>query len=266
MAAINPSQLKMQCAEVSDQLAAPEQLIQKLHQLLDHYADRVRRPGKNNLAGALPSYQVPTPVLRALEREFRPQLERSPSQGLQLVDALWQEEWLETRVLAASFLGAIPPINAQPILDRLSSWVISPDSDGIRSAILRSSLARVLDHDPEKTEQLFQNLLQKPTPRSLQAVLFGLNYLADHDSYQNLPFIFQLLSSILEPDDQTYIKEISTLLRALIQRSELEAFFFLKHQLTTAGQPRITRVVRAVLPSFSEHHRMELKRILRDLT
>ncbi len=263
MTAINPAQLTIHCAELSSHFTDPDQFVRELHDLLQKYADHIHRSGRTSTVSKLPSYQVPTPVLRTVEREIKRFMTISPSQGLLLVDALWEEEYLETRMLAAAFLGQIPPLNPASILDRLKAWTSSPASDTIRCEVITAGLAKINQQMPEASAVFLEGLLIKPTQRSHQAVLCGLNALAGCEAFQDLPFAYYLLSQILEDKESGLVTEISRVLQTLIQRSEQETMYFLSRQLTSAAQPRITRVVRTVLPSFSPSNQHLLKTALR---
>ena len=74
MTAINPARLKIQCADLVISYSNPVSFISGLHDLLGFYATRIRHTGLKRLPLTLQTYQVPLPVLRALETEINPKL------------------------------------------------------------------------------------------------------------------------------------------------------------------------------------------------
>ena len=78
-------------------------------------------------------------------------------------------------------------------------------------------------------------------------------------SYLNLPILYRNLARILETEENGLIKEISALLRILINRSEQETTFFLIKQIDLAYQPRFNRVIRQVINNLSKDNQIPLR-------
>ena len=263
MTAINPARLKIQCVELSERYSDPDKFIQDLHELFDFYAVRVRKNEITRTSLLLQSYQVSPPVMRALELELITPLNTQPSQGLILIDALWEQKWVETRTLAVSLLGSIPPINPDSIFKRIKSWISSCESDVIRSILTSRGVSRLSTENPELVLNFFHELTSSPTRGNCQAVLFGLIPFAyDHD-FDNLPRLYKLLDRVLLVEEKGLVKEILVLLKTLVKRSEQESLYFLERQLSTASKPRILRVTRQILPSFSPQNQAVLKKALK---
>jgi hypothetical protein len=197
--------------------------------------------------------------MRALEQELIEPLNTQPSQGLILIDALWEQEWVETRTLAVSLLGSIPPINPDSILKRIKSWISSCTSNAIRSTLTTRGVSRLSTENPELVLNFFHELLSTPTKGNCQAVLFGLVPFASNQDFDNLPRLYKLLDIILLVEEKGLVKEILIILKTLIKRSEQESLYFLERQLSTASKPRILRVTRQILPSFSIQNQAVLK-------
>jgi len=263
MTAINPARLKIQCVELSELYSDPDKFIKGLHELFDFYAVRVRKSGITRTALLLQSYQVSPPVLRALEQELIDPLNTQPSQGLILIDALWEQEWVETRTLAVSLLGSIPPINPASIFKRIKPWISSSKSDLIRSMLTTRGVTRLSKENPELVLNFFHELSSSPTKGNCQAVLFGLVPFASDHNFDNLPRLYKLLDRILLVEEKGLVKEILVILKTLIKRSELESLYFLERQLSTASKPRIFRVTHQILPSFSVQNQASLKETLK---
>ena len=123
-------------------------------------------------------------------------------------------------------------------------------------------MKRLKIEKPDLVLSFYQDLLSNPIKENCQAVLLGLIQFGQDQQFLNLPVLFSLLGDILLVEETGLVKEIQTLLKLLIERSEQEASFFLEGQLSTASKPRITRVVRGLLPLFSSDNQEAIKETL----
>jgi hypothetical protein len=265
MPAINPTQLKIQSTELSEKFSQPDQYISALHDLLSLYADRVKRPGQSGSPPpAIDAYHVSPPVLRHIERGVRGKIHTSPEEGLALIDALWEEEWLETRLLAAIFLGYIPSNFREEILSRVRTWVCSCKVDQLLESILHRALSPLRDDQMESYFSFVNELSALTEIKAEKAVLYTLKPLVMDEEFQNLPRIYQYLKPFIQKEDETYLSTLTELVRVLAQRSERETLFFLQHQIPTAPKPKITRLVRGSLIAFSPSSQDVLKEAIRE--
>jgi len=263
MTAINPARLKIQCAELSEHYSDPAQFIPRLHDLFGFYAARIRQTSLSRTPLTLQSYQIPAPVQRALLIELEEYLEEEPSQGLNLVDALWKEEWVEFRQLAIICLGELAPFNPEQILDRIKIWLNSCNAENIRRKIIAGGLTHLVTRKPNIVLEFISDLISSETKMNHQAALFGLLTFAENPDFDNLPVIFNLLAEILKKKEEGLVKEITALLKILQKRSEQETAFFLERQLTIAAKPRIFRLIRQVLSNFSAENQSFLREALK---
>ena len=123
MPAINPERLKRETAELTACFSDPEKFVHVLEDLLDRYADRVRRPGQTGSpAPLLPAFKVAPPVMRQILLTLTPLAETDSLAALALADALWEKPTLETRQIAIRLLGLIPANDPDQILTRVQKW------------------------------------------------------------------------------------------------------------------------------------------------
>lgn len=267
MPAINPARLKNQCVETASSFTDPPTFLRKLHALMNFYADRVFRPGES---GAPPplirSYQVPTPILKNLTRELSPYIAEFPEQSLELADLLWEEKWLETRQLAAMILQEIHLDSPQAILDRVRQWADHCGEEILLEEIFNRGLARVRDEQPRLVLTLAAELLDSGEKHLARGALYALPPLLREEHFEDLPAVFNMLSSFLLTPSRDLVPEIVGVVQSLTGRSEVESVYFLLEELKTAAQPRITRVVRRSLAFFSPENEQRLARALRDST
>src|SRR5512140_57960 len=150
MPAIDLSRMRKQAARLVDFFFVPEEFIRHLHEMLDFYVNyTVRKPRAPAPAANLRSYRTPAVIVRQVEQELtgiaaRPE---NSDAALELADRLWDEEWLETRILAAFLLGSIPP-SEERLLARLTAWTQQLFDADLRSELLSTSLRRMRRETP----------------------------------------------------------------------------------------------------------------------
>lgn len=262
MTAINPTRLKIQSAELSEYYSNPAKFISGLHDLLGFYAARIRQTYLSRTPLTLQTYQVPAPVLRALVNELEGSLEEKPALGLKLIDALWEEEWVEFRQLAIICLGDLPPFDPEQILDRINFWLESCTAEDIRRKIMTRGLTQLVEEKPKIILNFIGELISSGSKMNHQAALFGLLAFGENPDFDNLPVIYSLLAKILQNEETGLMKEITTLLNVLQKRSEQETAYFLERQLAAAAKPRIFRVTRQVIGQFNTENRVMLREAL----
>jgi hypothetical protein len=259
MTAINPAKLKIQCAELGELFQYPPRFISGLHDLLAFYDARIRQTSLSQAPLSMKTYQVPAPVLRALELELGDVLDKNPDQGFNLVDALWQEEWLEIRQLAVNLLGLLPTSTPESILERIQTWMNNCTSENLKRQIMTRAMARLADEKPSQVLAYLKSLASSDSQSNRQGALFGLVLFAEDPDFDNLPVVYNILRNILLIEETVYIKEITTLINLLQMKSDQETAYFLVRQVATASKPRIFRVIRQVLGTFTEESQQLLR-------
>jgi hypothetical protein len=260
MTAINPARLKIQAADTAALLEEPAQLISALHNLLNFYGSRIRHTSLSKTPLTLRTYQAPAPVLRALEIEFKAQLERNPAAGRVLAEALWAERWVEFRQLAVFTLSCLAPDHPEEIFQQIRRWLDDCTAEDIRRLVMTQGLEKLGVENPQSTLAFIQELIQSGSRGDQQAALFGLGLFAANVDFLNFPLLYKSLEQVLASEESGLVKEVSSLLRVLIKRSEQETAFFLNQLLTGKPQPRLYRITRQVLKAFSPDN----QRLLRD--
>lgn len=259
MTAINPARLKIQCAELSENYSNPAKFIPDLHDLLGFYAARIRQTSLSRTSLTLQTYQIPAPVQRALVSELEDFLEENPLMGLNLIDALWKEKWVEFRQLAIICLGKLPPFDPDQILNRIKSWLNSCTAEDIRHNIMILGLIQLVEEKPKIIVEFIGDLISSGSKMNHQAALFGLAAFAENPDFDNLPVIYNQLAEILQHEETGLMKEIISLLKILQKRSEQETAYFLKRQFASAAKPRIFRITRQIMGKFNVENQVILR-------
>jgi hypothetical protein len=254
MTAINPAKLKVQTAALGKFVDQPDQFVIKTHELLSFYSARIRQTNRLNKSQKLQTYQAPGPVISTLRNEIMESLEENPDLGYSLVDALWNEPWIEFRQLAIHILGILPTEESKQTLMRLQSWLETCPTEEIRQLIMTRGMVGLAEKNQEQSLQFIESLINIESKEALQAALFGLESFARDPSYLNLPLLFRYLSRILVLQEAGLIKEISALLLILASRSEQETTYYLLTQLGSNPDPGLLRVIRKVMKDLSQEN------------
>ena len=99
MPTIDLARLKKQTAQLADVFDQPPEFLRQHREILDFYVNRTLRSQGVAPSSVLPTYRTPQVVLRHIETELSSVADRQPIHALELADALWDEGWLETRLL-----------------------------------------------------------------------------------------------------------------------------------------------------------------------
>ncbi len=263
MPAIDLARLRKQATRLADFFFVPDEFINHLRETLDFYVNRtVRKPQAVGPGIALQTFRTPTVILKQIEQELSQPASRYPDAALDLADRLWDEAYLEARLLAAFLLGRIPP-REDRLLARLTAWTQQMNDPHLRAALLDTSLARIRNEAPEKFLELVGEWLQPKRTRlwtnGIQAVISAL---AD-PSFVNLPPVLKLLEPVLQAAPAALQREIEELVLALYKAFPTETTYFLHEVLGTSDDPMTAITFRRISPSFPPALKEELRDYIR---
>jgi len=265
MPAIDLARLKTQAARLSDQYTQPDVFVRNLNELLDFYTNRTIRSSQLARRLSLPTYRTPKPVLRQIEREFEPLAESHAVEAIALVNAMWKSGSLETRLLAASLLGMIPPALAMPALTRLPERLRESSDEIVRKALLTESLARLRRENPEALFALLEEWLKSPRSALQVWGLQALIPLLNQTEFENLPAVFRILRPALELAGPATQLELQACLAALARVSLTETLYFLREILEANPPAMLLRTLRRMLPALPPELQSGLKGMVRSV-
>lgn len=250
MPAIDLARLKKQAASLAELFGQPDEFVRLLHDTLDFYVNRtVRDEGAVAPSSVLETYRTPSPILKQIENELAPLATSRPDEALELADRLWDEGWLEMRLLAASLLGRIPP-QEDRLLARLTAWATQVRDPSVRAALLSTSLVRLRRETPERFLELVGEWLnprrQRLWPHGIQALI----PLIRDPNYSNLPPVFEILEEVVEASPAIIQNEMIELFEALYSDSPTETAHFLQDILETSENPMTATTIRRISPSL----------------
>jgi 3-methyladenine DNA glycosylase AlkD len=264
MPAIDLARLKKQTAKLADLFDQPNDFLREHRDILDHYINRTLRSQTVAPSSVLPTYRTPAVVLRQIETELGPVAERDPIQALELADALWDEGWLETRLLAAFLLGRIPP-QEERLLARLTAWTQAVRDPDVRAALLTTSLTRLRRETPDLFLILVKEWIHPARQRMWSNGIQALVPLISSSDFDNLPPIFEIIEPILKASPAALQFDIQELLITLYRASPDETTYFIHQILKGTKSPLPAISLRRMLPDMPQDFQTHIREILREI-
>jgi hypothetical protein len=264
MPAIHPPRLKIQTIELVQTASDPESFCRAYHDFLDYYADRTYRPSKiGEPPPLLPTYQVPKPVLRVVEKELAVWAGANRTQGLELADALWQNPYLEFRTTAATLLGQVFPLPVKSIFRRVETWIQPKTEERLVNVLVNSGLQRILiEYQNLYVNQMDIWLRSRNTERNRIGLKACLPLLARRE-FEDYPLIFKRLGKFMRSGDHPLRGDTLLGLRELITQTPEETAVFIEQLLrSTSENQHIAWFVRKTLTEFPASTRQQLRQVL----
>ena len=251
MPAIQPARLRQQAALLAEYYDQPAAFVRSLQHLLDFYADRTHRSGQvGEPPPLLAAFNVKPPVLRQVLQELSPLVSYQPEQALDLCDALWDQPYLEFRLLAAALLGQVSDQPADVILKRVEAWVKTGHEDRLIRVLLTQGLAGLRREDPDRLMQLIEGWLDSPEVYYQQLGLRTLAPVAADPDYENLPVLFRLITALVREAPQPLRPDLLNLLATLAHRTPRETAYYLRQCLDSTHSPATAWLIRQSLREF----------------
>jgi hypothetical protein len=263
MPAVDLARLKKQTAQLADLFDQPAGFLRAHREVLDFYVNHTLRSQSVAPSSVLPTYRTPTVVLRQIENELGPVAARQPIQALELADALWDEGWLETRLLAAFLLGRIPP-QEERLLARLTAWTQAVRDPEVRAALLTTSLVRLRNETPDLFLVLVNEWLHPKRQRMWSNGIQALVPLISSASFDNLPPIFETIEPVFKAAPAALQFDLQELITALYQASPSETTYFLQQILKGTRSTHPSVALRRMLPELPSELQTSLREILRE--
>jgi hypothetical protein len=262
MPAIDLARLKKQTAQLADIFDQPVAFLREVREILDFYVNRTLRSQSVAPSSVLPTYRTPAVVLKQIETELGPVAEKQSIQALELADALWDEGWLETKLLAAFLLGRIPP-QEERLLARLTAWTQTVRDPDVRAALLTTSLTRLRQETPDLFLVLVKEWLHPARQRMWSNGVQALVPLISSPNYDNLPPIFEIVEPIIKAPPATLQFDLQELVITLFKASPDETTYFLQQILKETKSPLPSIALRRMTPELPLELQASLREMLR---
>jgi len=263
MPAIDLTRLKKQTAHLADIFDQPADFLREHREVLDYYVNHTLRSQGVAPSSVLPTYRTPPVVLRQIETELGPVAAKKPIQALELADALWDEGWLETRLLAAFLLGRIPP-QEERLLARLTAWTQQVRDPEVRAALLTTSLTRLRNETPDLFLILVKEWMHPARQRLWSNGIQALIPLVNTPDFDNLPPILDIIEPIIKAAPATLQFDLQEIITSLYKASPDETVFFLGQIVKKTKSPLPAVSLRRMSPDLPGELQKSLREILRD--
>jgi hypothetical protein len=261
MPAIDLARLRKQANRLADFFFVPDDFLMSLREVLEFYVNYTLRTQENIAPGSnLPTYRTPVVVMRQIEKSIGAIAAENPHYALELADLLWDEGYIETRLLAAFLLGRIPP-QEERLLARLTAWTQQVLDPSVRGALLTTSLARMRKETPDEFLAVVSEWLHPARQRYWSNGIQALLPMITDPRFENMPPIMELTRPIIEAAPGKLQSDLISLINAFYQDSPAETDYYLREILETSQNPLTAITLRRILKSLPQ----ELQGSLRDL-
>lgn len=263
MPAIDLARLRKQANQLVDFFFLPEDFLKHLREMLDFYVNRTLRKKEKIAPGSnLPTYRTPSVVMRQIEKAIGPIAAENPHYALELADLLWDEGYIETRLLAAYLLGRIPP-QEERLLARLTAWTQQVLDKSVRVALLTTSLARMRVETPDEFLVVVGEWLHPARQRFWSNGIQALLPMITDPRFENMPPIFELVKPVIEAAPGGLQTDLGNLINALYQDSPSETDYFLHEVLENSSNPLTTITLRRILNTLPSELQVSLRELVR---
>jgi hypothetical protein len=251
MPAIHPARLERQSKELAALFHKPSAFALEWRHLLEYYAQRTHRFGdKKEKPTAIRRYRIAPPIFQAVLVELEPFLDRFPDDAVALLNALWEQPILESRLLAARALGFLPVDRPQLVTTFAVEWGRLVRDDVVREAIVGPGLRRLRREAPLELIGLLEYWFSGGDSTNHIMGYAAVIYLLEETSFQDLPALFNLLERVMPAITNSLRPYALDALRAFIARSPRETALFFERLLEEADAPPVLWLARRSLESF----------------
>lgn len=263
MPAIDLARLRKQANRLADFFFVPDDFLKHLREMLEFYVNHSLRTKENIAPGSnLPTFRTPAMVVRQIENAVAPIARENPHYALELADLLWDEGYIETRMLAAYLLGCIPP-QEERLLARLTAWTQQVRDPSVRSALLTTSLARMRKETPDEFIVLISEWVHPARQRLWSNGIQALLPLITDPEYENLPPIFELARPIIETAPGMLQNDLANLINALYRASPAETEYFLREIVEKSANPLTVVTISRILGLLHPELQSRLRSLVR---
>jgi hypothetical protein len=263
MPAIDLARLRKQSNQLVDFFFLPEDFLKHLRETLDFYVNRTLRKQENIAPGSnLPTYRTPPVVMRQIQNAIGPTASENPHYALELADLLWDEGYIETKLLAAFLLGRIPP-QEERLLARLTAWTQQVRDPSVRAALLTTSLARMRQETPDEFLIVVSEWLHPARQQLWSNGIQALLPMITDPNFDNMPPIFKILEPIIEAAPGELQNDLGNLINVLHKASPAETVYYLREILENSPNPLTATTMRRILNTFPPDLQVNLRDLVR---
>lgn len=264
MPAVEQTKLREQIAQLLALVDRPDEFHRALRDFMELHSQLSYRSGETiTNRPLLPAYRIPPLISRQLEVELTGLSRRLPGQLLRVSDALWTDDHLEIRLLAAIILGQTPPEQAEAVIQRLLAWARPDEDRQVLNYLLNKGTTTLRKTQPDSLYAAARTWLDAKDPSIQRIGLQLLEIIAGDEEVVNIPPIFRLLSPFASIPPQALLNDLYLCLKALAKHQSAETAYFLRQIVGTSSDPGSARLIRRVIPDLPEEFQTKLRSALR---
>lgn len=181
-----------------------------------------------------------------------------------MCDALWGESYQEFRHLAAYLLGLTPPEPAEPVLQRVQTWMEDGVDDQLLDALLNQGMAQVRHEAAGSYLQWISANVSAQSPVTQQRGVRGMLPLIADPGFENFPVLFRLMTQYVRQTPDLLKPDVIAVLRLLAQRIPHETAYFFRQNLAAPDNPDTAWLIRQVLRDFPIENQLSLRSLMRE--
>ncbi len=240
----------------------PHDYIQQLEELLQLYSSKKAKLGEYiPFKTLLPQLNVPQLVIEKIYETFPTIAKRYPKNILPIVDALWEKESIEYKILAIHLLLNLPLSKKEEANQRLLVWTTSTDENILHQIILEQVSNTELVDSP--TLRNFIEGILADEEHELRSLAFAtLVDIINKKDFWDLPWVFELISPAIKNANLHSYKDLSMVTSALIEKSEIETASYYFELFQETRSERVGKFIRKILPLFNKENQDHLQRVL----
>ena len=280
MPAIHLPRLRQQVGELVQNYADPDKFLRELQDLFAFYGDHTKRVRQRTMkTTALPTENVPPPVLRQIVLQLLPYAENAPHAVLVLARSLWGFAHLEHRLLAAMLLGKLPLNYSKDVLLLVPQWCRQNHEESILISLATHSLENIQKEDPDMLLEHIETWLYPPKDPpeedkqskkpDLVALLnmqkLGLSAMVPmvgSTTFVNLPKVYSLLKPMMREATAVLRPYLVDVLHPLARRSPQEVAFILQKELSSSPNKHLNWLARRILDDLPPENQARLRTLI----
>ena len=205
----------------------------------------------------LPHMHVPDSVMLELIMQIGIVAKIKPKAALRNADLLWASEFYEMKYIAISMLANLAETHPHQVIERIHHWIQSGVDNQLMSDIMKE-----FEHKPHillnrEWIGLLASWLDSGDEELVRLGLRAMRHTIEM-GYDNLPYIFSILSSIIRQPNFSIQKYLIELIKALINKSEAETASFLIATGKLNPEIDVNVFIRKCLPLFDPFFQGEI--------
>ena len=267
MPAIHLPRLRKQAVELAEYFFEPQRFDFHFNQLLDYYANRTIKPGKQTSSKTqIKAYRVQDPVLKIIMTEVAQSAAQSPADVLILSRLLWDDLVLEKRIFAARLLKYLPQEDSHNVLIMIENWAQSCHEDQLLSEFADYPLLKIYSLNWQLYLGQMKEWLESDNDTLKRLALISIAAVLKEHDIDDLPPLFKILQPYFSKPPFIFRTFLNPIFKYLTHQSPDEVMYLVR-QINDSQQPQdknFNWLLRQNLEHFPVRHQESLESIIKN--